>query len=143
MTTYASKTPRDLNHDPHPWAVYVWPHPPRINASMRYATKDETERQAFGSYVHGFYPRPEFDHVQHNEPNPILVYLRDAMTRPGSEGLVLAYVAEEQLYSIREAEQFGAVAAYGFPATREHVAHARRVLERLASPAAIGEGEDA
>ena len=46
--------------DPHPWAVYVWPHAPRINASMRYATEEEAERQAFGSYVHGFYPRPGY-----------------------------------------------------------------------------------
>ena len=131
MTTYASKTPRDLNHDPHPWAVYVWPHQPRINASMRYATKDEAERQAFGSYVHGFYPRPEFDHVQHNEPNPILMaFRRYAAEMKRERGWTVAMTALSW-----DRDAFDPFVDMYDLAT---LAHARRVLERLANLSRIG-----
>lgn len=126
MTMYASKTPRDLSHDPYPWAVYVWPHPPRINASMRYATKDEAERQAFGSYVHGFYPRPEFDHVQHNEPNPLLILWRE--TTDGDMrgwGAWLTLAAYDMIYD-------------GL-CTEAHKEHASRVLTCLANLSRIGD----
>ena len=119
---FSSRSPRDLNHDPEPWAGWD-----------SLAGGERRSSGLFGYASHD--PRPEYDHVQHNEPNPILLYLREAMTRPGSEGLVLAYVAEEQLYSIREAEQFGAMATYGFDVTLQQLAHARLVLKRLAAPA--------
>jgi len=58
---FASKTPRDLNHDPMPWR-----HPALFH---RHA------EPGFGAV---YSPRPEFDHVQHNEPNPFLVEARQA-----------------------------------------------------------------
>lgn len=69
---FASKTPRDLNRDPLPW----WhDHDELCDVSRlsgghlpRSATK-ETEDDIFD-------PRPEFDHVQHNQPNPLLADYR-------------------------------------------------------------------
>jgi len=66
-------------------------------------------------------PRPE--------QNPILAYLREAMGR--YPGLVLAAVAEEQLYSIREARMFGAQATYGFDATPDDIEGAYAVLKHI------------
>lgn len=129
---FASKMPRDLSHDPYPWAVYVWPHAPEINASMRYGTEDEAIRQAIGSYVHGFKPRPEFDHVQHNEPNPILVAFRNR-----AEDVTLDYWA----WALEAEAAFGGWSSWNHSdhpahsltiATDAQIEHARRVLERLA-----------
>ena len=52
MTMYASMTPRDLSHDPHPR------YDPAAN------------------------PRPEYDHMQHNAPNPILTWFRAVIEDP-------------------------------------------------------------
>lgn len=71
-----------LTADPSPWAVYVWPHSPIINASMRYATEGEAKGQAIGSYVHGFHPRPEFDRPLTNPENKILLRMRILRSDP-------------------------------------------------------------
>ena len=56
---FASKTPRDLNRDPEPWI------------------SSEGWRWDSNPIGDNFWePRPEFDHVQHNAPNPILVEFR-------------------------------------------------------------------
>lgn len=61
---FASKTPRDLSHDPVPW-VYSdgsrtnYPEPWEMNLT--------------------FNPRPEFDHVQHNPPNRLLTLWRSGL----------------------------------------------------------------
>ena len=60
MTMFSSKTPRDLNHDPHPY-VDQW----------GFDRNDDGDSAGYD-----FDPRPEFDHTQSNEPNPILVALR-------------------------------------------------------------------
>jgi|GEM_PF-2496307 len=61
---YASKTPRDLNHDPKPYTD--------IETPLRYIYAPSGT-----DYYFRYDPRPEFDHVQHNEPNPILVKIRE------------------------------------------------------------------
>ena len=115
MTTYASKTPRDLNHDPLP---YVW------NGHHPTARKRDDCRTTFRvSPDYEYDPRPEFNHVQHNEPNPILGIWR--ATTDGDMrgwGVWLALAAHDMI-------------AHG-TATPEQIDHARRVLERLASLAA-------
>ena len=125
MTIYASKTPRDLIRDPHPWLDPEAD--PRVTPYWR------TSYQMTGM-VNA--PRPEFDHVQHNEPNPILLaFRRDADEMKRERGWTVAMTA---LSWDRDAfDPF--VDMYDLAV----LDHARRVLERLASPAAIGEGEDA
>lgn len=127
MTIYASKTPRNLNHDPLPY-LYA-----STDYTARYAHNDPGHPYA-SSAIHD--PRPEFDHVQHNEPNPILLaFRRDADEMKRERGWTVAMTA---LSWDRDAfDPF--VDMYDLAV----LDHARRVLERLASPAAIGEGEDA
>lgn len=64
---FASKTPRDLNHDPKPY----------VGASG----DRDYEQSAPWHAAREYDPRPEFDHVQHNEPNPILVEFRRTLTQ--------------------------------------------------------------
>lgn len=65
------------------------------------------------------------------EVNPILNYVREAIKRWNSPALSLPAVAEEQMYSIREAEVYGAQATYGFDATKEQIRHARSVFSLI------------
>jgi hypothetical protein len=103
---FASKTPRDLNHDHRPYRL--------VNGRL----PDDRFRVAWNKfYVHD--PRPEFDHAQHNEPNPILVAFRadleDDVTPRERVLWWLAYGIDH--YST---------------ATDVQCDHARRVLTRLA-----------
>ncbi len=102
------------SRDPKPYGRMV-PHASRL--TQRYT-------EAGPGLVYD--PRPEYARV---EQNPILAYLREAMGR--YPGLVLAAVAEEQLYSIREARMFGAQATYGFDATPDDIEGAHAVLKRI------------
>lgn len=116
MTVFASKTPRDLNRDPHP---NVWD-----GHSQHDQMRDDTDMFRKGApynykrYTHR--PRPEFDHVQHNEPNPVLTWARevgtstalDEATFSSGSYMVGAWVGDQQV-------------------TSDHVVHARRVLTRL------------
>lgn len=105
---FASKTPRDLNHDPMPWRNPVG--------------NSRLDRQLHPGWWHD--ARPEFDHVQHAEPNPILVEFRaasDGDMRGWHMWLVLA--REEMLSDGR--------------CTLEHYHHAVRVLARLADMARL------
>ena len=61
MNLYSSKTPRDLNHDPYP-------------SRNPYDGSRWVDDGGWAEMIHD--PRPEFDHVQHNEPNPILLDIR-------------------------------------------------------------------
>jgi hypothetical protein len=99
---YASKTPRDLNHDPEPW----------IGRSP--VTGDLIHTPVKPSGMDGFHvqPRDDYDHEQYNEPNPILVAFR-ADGDPGDPADWLDY--SESAY-------------IGPP---EHLDHARKVLARL------------
>lgn len=71
---FASKTPRDLNRDPRPLST--------IGTGRRVAVGSNYAGETVPN------PRPEYDHPQHNEPNPILVKLREqrpAFTGPHAE----------------------------------------------------------
>lgn len=110
MSQFASKTPRDLNHDPEPW------HDPRPGTSLF---------RGDGPWGHAFYdPRPEFDHVQHNKPNPILLDFRDM---DGIAELWLETIdgPEGDSFLAETPKEFGRIDAAA-------IGHARRVLERLA-----------
>lgn len=108
---FASKTPRDLNHDPNPWVV----HTPEGYADRRYPVPRSYHEMEYA-------PRPEFDHVQHNAPNPILVWHRKT-TRPGMTAEASRYVLDHWAATI------GALPGLGIiEYTAEHEAHARRVL---------------
>lgn len=112
---FASKTPRDLNHDPAPW----------INED------DIRERRpdyVVGQYPHRepiYDPRPEFDHVQHNEPNPVLVAFR---LIDGNRKEYADWVRDFDAYPEFWQRQGGQYPQY----TPDQVDHARRVLSRLA-----------
>ncbi|PRB08795.1 hypothetical protein [Microbacterium sp. MYb64] len=107
MSAFASKTPRDLNHDPEPM-VYPF-------SGQRAPYADESLGWIFS-------PRPEFDHVQHNAPNPILVWAREV----GVDAALGEVTFSSGSYLVET--WVGAVQV-----TSEHVVHARRVLTRLAN----------
>ena len=118
MTIYASKTPRDLNHDPRP-----------VRIAGRQA---RSKRMLWPSDVMD--PRPEFDHVQHNEPNPILVAFRAYSDKHGMDAedranLSGAWLQAPGYYERRLVE--GRL-------RRQERDHARRVLTRLANLSQIG-----
>lgn len=61
LMMFASRTARDLNHDPKAWV------------------DEQGQRHRWiAAYVFGmkYNPRPEFDHVQHNAPNRRLIAFR-------------------------------------------------------------------
>jgi len=107
---YASKTPRDLNHDPEPYVC------------DRFHRHDQEE----GEFLRATHdPRPEFDHVQHNEPNTVLTGLRTLMSggvhRPTGD-----FYADAARYLT------GGTHAMDNPIKPGMADHARRVLSRLA-----------
>lgn len=113
---FTSKTPRDLNNDPEPWRGHFsghrWAHEPR-------------------DYVTHYEPRPEFDAVQHNEPNPILVAFRERGDAEFPESWIAALDARDAFGGFRE---WDVPQSYFHPltkATTHQVQHARRVLTRL------------
>ena len=114
---FASKTPRDLNHDPLPY----------LYASTDYTARFSHNNLGYPYASSAIYdPRPEFDHVQHNEPNPILVEFREE-----SEALGRMHPADWARTCSRE--------FWGKEVSRDMLHHARRVLTRLANLAQIGE----
>jgi hypothetical protein len=94
---------------------------------MRYATEDEAKRQAIGSYIHGRKPRPEFDHVQHNPPNPILSAFRNDVAD--------VFVPEEfDVAAVARSWIDGdALDLYEDMHDSSLIDHARKVLQRLAN----------
>jgi len=111
MTQYASKTPRDLNHDPLPYVT---------RAGNRYEDGIWYGHDMFRRYLD---PRPEFDHVQHNAPNPLLLDMREFW--PVIVGDWLAAL-DDPWFTDGVPQEFGSV-------TEDHIDHARRVLSRLAA----------
>lgn len=121
---FSSKTPRDLreqrslkglrpaNHDPLP---FIYRSPSYV---ARYATNSPGHPYASQSEHE---PRPEYDHVQHNEPNTLLVTFRTIWK--GHPGTIQGYLAGIT----------GAVAEDDEPQLIARVEHARRVLSRLAT----------
>lgn len=120
MTIYASKTPRDMNHDPRP-----------------FRNKYDGSRWADpGVDIDGLTvvhdPSPEFDHVQHNEPNPILVKFRRHVAWQW------AYLPEISTYA-EDIETFDGLRPDSFVGvTPAQINHARKVLTRLANLSQIG-----
>ena len=106
---FASKTPRDLNHDPLPY----------LYASTDYTARFSHNNLGYPYASSAIYdPRPEFDHVQHNEPNPILTWFRAVIEDPKC-GEFDQVVDDFLIYHIK---------GHG---KQEH--HARKVLTRLAN----------
>lgn len=97
---FASKTPRDLSNDPAP-------HITKKGNRVKYPWL--APGGAYG-------PRPEFDHKQHNEPNPILVWARERHDAGEDYGTIL--------WRMNNGGASGTDAQY---------THARRVLTRLAA----------
>lgn len=136
MSIYASKTPRDLNHDPMPWHVSLTPSRGGNGRWREWRgaasswddalVRAEDAHPGWTAHTGGLIPRPEFDHKQHNEPNPILVEFRDVAGThfPFAEDL-------DWWLKCLEDPTFDYTAS-GYRWTRAHVDHARRVLERLA-----------
>lgn len=110
VSIFASKTPRDLNHDPFPYR----------NPDTREPFASRWRGGEMGNGGNIFDPRPEFDHVQNNAPNPILVEFRVSRGH---------YGAHEKALAIRHYLTYIDGDVYGWkPEQRDH---ARRVLTRL------------
>lgn len=127
MTIYASKTPRDLNRDPKCRNCGCTAHPPGdgINGGCRAQWVEPDGwtmtcgcREGQASAV---------PHVQHNEPNPILVAFR--------QDVADVFVAEQfNVAAIARSWIDGdALELFADMYPNEVLDHARRVLERLAS----------
>lgn len=115
---FASKAPRDLNSDPKPLVC-------------GYITRDDRHPAGTGGLCGATHnPRAEYDHAQHNEPNPILRGARlDAASVYGSQGAA----AQAYLDHINERGTVRTAAAGLGVWTLDHIDHARRVLTRLIS----------
>lgn len=114
---FSSKTPRDLNHDPEPYLLVGW----MDESGVHYYRSGRADLSTW-PVVHD--PRPEFDHAQHNEPNPILVEFRnDVVLNPTIPVRHLAMIWVDRDLFAFEVEG----------ATLAHADHARRVLVRLAN----------
>lgn len=109
---FASKTPRDLNRDPRPLST--------IGTGRRVAVGSNYAGETVPN------PRPEYDHPQHNEPNPILLELRrtwreDRAHHENDLQLCADRVLMSDVEEPAAAEHF----------TPEQRDHAERVLSRL------------
>lgn len=102
---FASKTPRDLNHDPLPYRCDS-----RTVPGHRVDSQDSPARYRAPYLLD---PRPEFDHVQHNPPNRLLRCARYAQADGHLDAFMEGFLAEPN---------------------EEHpeVHHAQKVLTRLA-----------
>ena len=115
---YASKTPRDLNRDPLPYR--------NIETGRRYA-----DAPAGTDYYFRYEPRPEYDAVQHNEPNPIMGLFREDAPR----------YASTQVAAQTWKATWGTLCAYHplfKTGVEAEIEHARKVLSRLAALAENG-----
>lgn len=114
---FSSKPPRE-NNDPYP---NVWDGHSQYN-QMRGDTDMFREGAPYNFERYSYRPRPEFDHVQHNEPNPILVDVRDYWAHANSP------IRANQVAIYLEVCDISAIQA-----TPEQVEHAHRILTRLAN----------
>ena len=124
---FASKTPRDLNHDPEPWRITK-----RVafGEPFFYTGNRSTESRDDGPNVRYAYdPRSFYDHVQHNRPNVWLTGLRDSMRIPGDHTL-----QDQARIQLKNALELQAVCLARPELTEPpSLGHAIRVLTRLAN----------
>jgi len=119
LIIFASKTGGDLNHDQTPWVSKITGNRYSIHGAGKYGDRygEEFIRQ----------PRPEFDHIQTHEPNPLMKDVRAFLRgRRGTD-------FQKECLSLLEAMDD---LVHDNPA---HVTHVRRVLTRLA---ALASGPD-
>lgn len=121
---FASKTPRDLNRDPVPW----------VHHGSRYRTQ-AMPSAGFRQSPRDYLPRPEYDHPQHNEHNPILVAFRE--DSEATHNWPRALLIQDWLDVLGGFANFWDSCAVDIDAVLDsaapaHIAHARRVLTRLA-----------
>lgn len=129
---FSSKTPRDLSHDPEPYRARDW-----IDAEGEHyyrMTKDRAWRVHDARYD----PRPEFDHAQHNPPNPALIAFRDLAKGHGMDAAETRNLARQWLARAHYYEHQMNISARDL--TKAGREHARKVLTRLAR---LGEMEKA
>lgn len=121
MTQFSSRTPRDLNSDPFPYRN-------RFDGSR---WRDPGVDTTGNTVV--FDPRPEFDHVQHNPTNPILIALRRRFPNPQNSAWSIYQDTLDALTLYGVAEMQRIIDRDGIEAvvTSAHVDHAVRVLTRL------------
>lgn len=81
---FASKTPRDLNRDATPWEV------DDDGGYTAYGSREDAIADGFTEVR--WDPQPEFDHVQHNEPNLILSEFRELNKATGNDLRTDAYL---------------------------------------------------
>lgn len=129
MTMFASRTPESLNTDPYP--IVVLDHDGKIMArfpTMKAANYYRSEYVPIRSARTSLNRRPEFDHPQHNPPNPILVEVRKNGATPEEIDLWLAAIAGQDPDSYDEGDF-----AFCDSQSVEAQDHAARVLTRLAN----------
>lgn len=115
----------DLNHDPEPWVARPQ-FRSEIGAPKHHAGSVECATWCVKE------PRPEFDHAQHNEPNPILVAFRGWLVEPIDLPDAAQWWLAQMTDGTREplSSAYRAMRETGANATEYD--HARRVLTRLA-----------
>lgn len=111
---FSSKTPRDLNYDPEPFLDERW---------SRWIIPVTFQPRTFT-----YSPRPEFDHVQHNEPNLVLSDARIALR----QGISASEILRRINYSVSGAGHYITL-NWERITDRDMIDHARRVLTRLAN----------
>ena len=122
MSIFASKTPRDLN--PHGVIMTGAGTLPLCSCGWQ---RRRLDGPTLADHI------AEFDHVQHNKPNPILVELRVAADVDFT--WATARMLDALTYDHRAPEAMREVVRRSLPEARDH---ARRVLTRLANLAQIG-----
>lgn len=123
---FSSKPPRE-NNDPYP---NVW-HGHSPYNQMRGDTDMFREGAPYHFERYIYRPRPEFDHVQHNAPNPILVEFRDNVARRG-EDPYWGDTWDSTMDWLDQAQQSD-TSCIEMGVTTAHINHAQRVLKRLAN----------
>jgi hypothetical protein len=108
---FSSKGPRP-NSDPKPWSC--------TSCGDRFVREQGVHAPT--SHITKFRPRAKFDHAQHNEPNPILVFFREYASDRMPRMSDLARATLASLDDLLVADD----------ASPEQVDHARKVLARLA-----------
>lgn len=125
---FASKTPRDLNRDPLPYVVRD-----RLFDKDRYRQADgRLEGRDAETFEARHDPRPEYDHPQHNEPNPILVAFRGWLLEPVDLPEAAQWWLDQMTDGTREPLSSAYAVMRATSASAAEYDHARRVLTRLA-----------